>query len=160
MTHLCNKERTIEGFALSQAPPFSLFPPPQLSSGGRRLGAIFHSLDNARKFSARCSWRARIPCAICLPRAVQTVRPRPGCSRAGSGACWSGRGGRKKGCKLPIRDAMAVVDSERRVHGSAGLCVADAAIMPTVVSGHTKRPIPVFSSIISTQPVMCQSTSP
>jgi len=32
---------------------------------------------------------------------------------------------------------MAVVDSERRVHGSAGLCVADAAIMPTVVSGNT-----------------------
>ena len=32
---------------------------------------------------------------------------------------------------------MAGVDSERRVHGIAGLRVADAAIMPTVVSGHT-----------------------
>jgi choline dehydrogenase-like flavoprotein len=32
---------------------------------------------------------------------------------------------------------MAVVDSERRVHGSAGRRIADAAIMPTVVSGHT-----------------------
>jgi choline dehydrogenase len=32
---------------------------------------------------------------------------------------------------------MAVVDSERRVHGIAGLRVADAAIMPTVVSGTT-----------------------
>jgi choline dehydrogenase len=30
---------------------------------------------------------------------------------------------------------MAVVDSERRVHGIAGRRVADAAIMPTVVSG-------------------------
>ncbi len=39
--------------------------------------------------------------------------------------------------KLPIRDAMAVVDPELRVHGIAGLCVADAAIMPTVVSGNT-----------------------
>ena len=38
---------------------------------------------------------------------------------------------------LPIRDAMAVVDPELRVHGIAGLCVADAAIMPTVVSGNT-----------------------
>jgi len=32
---------------------------------------------------------------------------------------------------------MAVVDSERRVHGIAGRRVADAAIMPTVVSGTT-----------------------
>ena len=32
---------------------------------------------------------------------------------------------------------MAVVDSERRVHGIARRRVADAAIMPTVVSGHT-----------------------
>ena len=32
---------------LSRAPVFSLFPPPQLSSRGRRLRAIFHSFDNA-----------------------------------------------------------------------------------------------------------------
>ena len=32
---------------------------------------------------------------------------------------------------------MAVVDPARRVHGIAGLCVADAAIMPTVVAGTT-----------------------
>jgi choline dehydrogenase len=33
--------------------------------------------------------------------------------------------------------AMAVVDPARRVHGIAGLRVADAALMPTVVSGTT-----------------------
>ena len=38
----CNKERTIEGLGLSRAPVFSLFSPPQLSSRGRRLGAVFH----------------------------------------------------------------------------------------------------------------------
>ena len=32
---------------------------------------------------------------------------------------------------------MAVVDPELRVHGIAGLCVADAAIMPTMVAGNT-----------------------
>ena len=38
---------------------------------------------------------------------------------------------------LPICDAMAVVDPALRVHGIAGLRVADAAIMSTVVSGNT-----------------------
>ena len=32
---------------------------------------------------------------------------------------------------------MAVVDPARRIHGIVGLHVADAAIMPTVVSGTT-----------------------
>ena len=34
-------------------------------------------------------------------------------------------------------DPMAVVDAELRVHGIEGLRVADASIMPTVVSGNT-----------------------
>ena len=34
-------------------------------------------------------------------------------------------------------DPMAVVDPELRVHGIEGLRVADASIMPTVVSGNT-----------------------
>jgi len=41
IVHLCSKERTIGGFVLVRAPVFSLFPLPQLSSRGRRLGAIF-----------------------------------------------------------------------------------------------------------------------
>jgi choline dehydrogenase len=39
-------------------------------------------------------------------------------------------------CKMGI-DAMAVVDPALRVRGIAGLRVADASIMPTVVSGNT-----------------------
>ena len=39
-------------------------------------------------------------------------------------------------CKMGI-DPMAVVDPELRVHGLTGLRVADASIMPTVVSGNT-----------------------
>jgi choline dehydrogenase len=34
-------------------------------------------------------------------------------------------------------DPLAVVDEELRVHGIEGLRVADASIMPTVVSGNT-----------------------
>jgi choline dehydrogenase len=39
-------------------------------------------------------------------------------------------------CKMG-NDPMAVVDPELRVHGIEGLRVADASIMPTVVSGNT-----------------------
>jgi choline dehydrogenase len=39
-------------------------------------------------------------------------------------------------CKMGL-DPMAVVDPELRVHGIAALRVADASVMPTVVSGNT-----------------------
>jgi choline dehydrogenase len=35
------------------------------------------------------------------------------------------------------QDKMAVVDDQLRVHGIAGLRVADGSIMPTLVSGNT-----------------------
>ena len=38
------------------------------------------------------------------------------------------------------QDAEAVVDTELRVHGISGLRVADASIMPTIVSGNTCSP--------------------
>ena len=42
-------------------------------------------------------------------------------------------------CKMG-HDAMAVVDSQLRVHGISGLRVIDAAIMPTITSGNTNAP--------------------
>ncbi|HVZ10067.1 GMC family oxidoreductase [Rhodopila sp.] len=42
-------------------------------------------------------------------------------------------------CKMGS-DKMAVVDPELRVHGIAGLRVADASIMPTLTSGNTNAP--------------------
>jgi choline dehydrogenase len=42
-------------------------------------------------------------------------------------------------CKMGS-DAMAVVDSQLRVHGVEGLRVADASIMPTLTSGNTNAP--------------------
>jgi choline dehydrogenase len=42
-------------------------------------------------------------------------------------------------CKMGT-DGMAVVDAELRVHGIAGLRVADASIMPTLTSGNTNAP--------------------
>jgi choline dehydrogenase-like flavoprotein len=37
-------------------------------------------------------------------------------------------------------DPMAVVNAQLRVHGIAGLRVADASIMPTLTSGSTNAP--------------------
>src|SRR5580658_14134 len=42
-------------------------------------------------------------------------------------------------CKMGS-DAMAVVDSQLRVHGVEGLRIADASIMPTLTSGNTNAP--------------------
>jgi choline dehydrogenase len=42
-------------------------------------------------------------------------------------------------CKMG-QDPMAVVDARLRVHGVAGLRVADASIMPTLTSGNTNAP--------------------
>lgn len=42
-------------------------------------------------------------------------------------------------CKMG-HDAMAVVDDRLRVHGIAGLRIADASIMPTMISGNTSVP--------------------
>jgi len=42
-------------------------------------------------------------------------------------------------CKMGS-DRMAVVDAQLRVHGIAGLRVADASIMPTLTSGNTNAP--------------------
>lgn len=42
-------------------------------------------------------------------------------------------------CKMG-HDDMAVVDERLRVHGVAGLRIADASIMPTIISGNTSVP--------------------
>ncbi|XLM21610.1 GMC oxidoreductase, partial [Chromobacterium piscinae] len=42
-------------------------------------------------------------------------------------------------CKMGS-DELAVVDNRLRVHGIAGLRVADASIMPAITSGNTNSP--------------------
>src|SRR4029077_17047776 len=42
-------------------------------------------------------------------------------------------------CKMGT-DPMAVVDAQLRVHGIAGLRIADASILPTLTSGNTNAP--------------------
>ena len=45
-------------------------------------------------------------------------------------------------CKMgPAADPLAVVDSEFRVHGLAGIRVVDCSVMPALVSGNTNAPV-------------------
>jgi choline dehydrogenase len=44
-------------------------------------------------------------------------------------------------CRMgPASDPLAVVDARLRLHGVAGLRVADASVMPTITSGNTNAP--------------------
>ncbi|MEL7091119.1 MAG: GMC family oxidoreductase N-terminal domain-containing protein [Pseudomonadota bacterium] len=51
-------------------------------------------------------------------------------------------------CKMGT-DPMAVVDPRARVHGIAGLRVADASIMPRIVSGNTNAPAIMIGEKVS-----------
>ena len=53
-------------------------------------------------------------------------------------------------CKIgPASDPDSVVDSEGRVHGIEGLYVADASLMPAVISGNTNMPTTVIGERIA-----------
>jgi choline dehydrogenase len=53
-------------------------------------------------------------------------------------------------CKMgPASDPDAVVDSGGRVHGIEGLYVADASLMPAVISGNTNMPTAVIGERIA-----------
>jgi choline dehydrogenase len=53
-------------------------------------------------------------------------------------------------CKMgPASDPDSVVDSDGRVHGIEGLYVADASLMPTVISGNTNMPTAVIGEKIA-----------
>ena len=50
-------------------------------------------------------------------------------------------------CKMGLNRDDSVVDSKLRVHGVNGLRIADASIMPDIVSGNTNAPTVMIAEV-------------
>ncbi len=62
-------------------------------------------------------------------------------------------------CKMGT-DPLAVVDPQLRVHGIAGLRIADASIMPTLVSGNTNAPCMMIGAKAAAMMLAAQTRGP
>ncbi len=93
---------------------------------------LLAGLKLGRRIAAQPAMRAFIDSEYLPGEAVQSDDEMMEYARTYGGTIFHPIGTAKMG-----QDAMAVVDDQLRVHGIAGLRVADAAVMPTMVSGNT-----------------------
>jgi len=93
---------------------------------------LMDGLKLGRRIAQQAPMRAFIASEHLPGEAVQTDAEMLEYARNYGGTIFHPIGTAKMG-----RDAMAVVDEQLRVHGITGLRVADAAVMPTMVSGNT-----------------------
>jgi choline dehydrogenase len=105
---------------------------PNYLNAGLDQRTMVAGLKLSRDIAARPAMRHFIESEFLPGDAVQTDDELLDYARAYGGTIYHPCGTAKMG-----HDAMAVVDPELRVHGFVGLRVADASIMPTVVSGNT-----------------------
>ena len=119
MTHLCSKERTREGFGLVRTPRFSLCPPPQLSSGGRHLGAIFHERDNAQGSvpvtMPRVWGSVAVPCAHAIGGVLLSGAASPGEGARAARACGQPRSSAYRFSAMSARPQACVTPPGERL---------------------------------------------
>ncbi len=88
-----------------------------------------------RKVLGAAPIATRIEAELAPGTGLETDEALEGYIRGSGGTSWHPVGTCKMG-----RDPMAVVDPRLRVHGIAGLRVADASVMPRIIGGNTHAP--------------------
>jgi choline dehydrogenase len=132
--NICQLRPESRGELLLKSPD-PLAPPaihPNYLSAELDRTVLVDGLQLARRIAQQAPIRAFIDSEYLPGEAVQTDAEMLEYARTYGGTIFHPIGTAKMG-----RDPMAVVDEQLRVHGIDGLRVADAAVMPTMVSGNT-----------------------
>lgn len=132
--NICQLRPESRGEILLKSPD-PMAPPaihPNYLSADIDRAVLMDGLKLGRRIAQQAPMRAFIASEHLPGEAVQTDAEMLEYARNYGGTIFHPIGTAKMG-----RDAMAVVDEQLRVHGITGLRVADAAVMPTMVSGNT-----------------------
>jgi choline dehydrogenase-like flavoprotein len=98
------------------------------------FAAIVRAIEVARELGSQRAFDEVRETEL-VPGTKATIEDMRDLARVGSGSFGHAVGT----CKIGV-DALAVVDSELRVHGLLGLRVADASVMPRIITGPTNAP--------------------
>ncbi|NUT33750.1 MAG: GMC family oxidoreductase [Hamadaea sp.] len=122
--------------------PLEIDPAPLRDPGGRDLAVMREGLRLVEEL-------ARTPAITALTRPVPGPAPTELTDddlRARTGFYWHPVGTCAAG---PDTDAAAVVDAQGRVHGIAGLRVADASVLPTPPAANTQLPVLAVAEMLA-----------
>tara|TARA_Y100001934_G_C12359243_1_gene779757 strand:- start:2373 stop:2981 length:609 start_codon:yes stop_codon:yes gene_type:complete len=97
--------------------------------------AVVIGLEMCRELAAQKPFHRLIKREVRPSTAISDYEPLLNYARECGNTCWHPVGTCKMG-----QDSQAVVDSELKVHGILGLRVADASILPNLVSSNTNMP--------------------
>jgi choline dehydrogenase len=103
-------------------------------STDRDVAAIVHAIETARQLGRQHAFNGLIESEV-VPGPKATVEVIRELARLASASFGHPVGTYKMGV-----DRLAVVDPELRVHGVPGLRVADASVMPRIITGPTNAP--------------------
>jgi choline dehydrogenase len=97
--------------------------------------AVVTGLEMCRELASQKPFRQLIKREVRPGTAIAGYEPLLSYARECGNTCWHPVGTCKMG-----QDGQSVVDTELRVHGISGLRIADAAVLPNLVSSNTNMP--------------------